>query len=162
MAIRTFLATFTLILIAAHAVGATPVSVEIIGPAGTRRLSAADIAALPRSKVTISDHGVDATFEGPTFANLLGLGGAAPSGGKPHADQLRKYMLVEAADSYRALFALAELDPAFTDRLVILADTRDGKPLPAKEGPFRVIVQGERRQARCVRQVTRITIGTIR
>ena len=36
---------------------------------------------------------------------------------------------------YRVVFALAEVDPAFAVRDIILADKRDGKPLDAKEGP---------------------------
>ena len=143
------------VLIAAQAFG-----LEIVGPTGTRRLSADDVAKLPRAKVTMSDHGVDATFEGTPLANLLALVGA-PSGEKLRGDQLMSYVLVEAADSYRAMFALTELDSAFTDRVILLADKRDGKALSEKEGPFRVIVQGEKRQSRCVRQVARITIGTI-
>ena len=69
-----------------------------------------------------------------------------------------KYVVVEGADGYRALFALPELDPGFSDRKVILADVRGGKPLSAHEGPLRVAVEGEKRQARCVRQVVKISV----
>jgi hypothetical protein len=101
-------------------------------------LTAAQIAALPRTRVTISDHGVKATFEGTELTNLLAMVGV-PSGEKLRGKELT--------------------DPAFAERKIILADQRDGKPLSEKEGPFRVIVEGERRQARCVRQVTRIVVG---
>ena len=67
-------------------------------------------------------------------------------------------VLVEAADGYGAVFALADFDAGFTDRIAILADTRDGAALAATEGPFRLIVPGEKRPAHWVRQVTTITL----
>ena len=150
---------FTAVVIAAHALAANPAPLEIVGPGGTRRLSADEIAALPRAQVTISDHGVKATFEGTALSNVMALV-QAPSGEKLRGGELAKYVLVEAADSYRAVFALAELDGAYTDRVILLADKRDGKPLSETEGPFRIVVDGEKRQGRCVRQVTRISVGT--
>jgi len=161
MSLRNSVFLFAVAILSTQALAAPPAVVEITGPTGSRKLSADQIAAMPRSKVTISDHGVEATFEGPTIASLLALVGA-PAGEKIRGELLTNYVLVEAADSYRALFTLTELDAAFTDRVVILADQRDGKALPEKEGPFRVIVQSEKRQARCVRQVARISIGEIK
>jgi hypothetical protein len=38
-------------------------------------------------------------------------------------------VLVEATDGYRAVFALAELDSELTDRVILLAGTKDGQPL---------------------------------
>ena len=67
-------------------------------------------------------------------------------------------LLVEAVDGYRAVFSLAELEPELTDRIIILADTKDGQPLPPREGPFRVIVSGEKLPARWVRQVKTLTV----
>jgi hypothetical protein len=67
--------------------------------------------------------------------------------------------LVEAADGYRVLFSIAELDAKFTDRTVIVADQKDGQLLPASEGPYRLIVPGEKRPARWARQVIRISLG---
>jgi hypothetical protein len=48
---------------------------------------------------------------------------------------------------------LPELDHASTERVDLFADLRDGKFLPAVEGPLRVVVPDEKRQARWVRQV---------
>jgi len=58
----------------------------------------------------------------------------------------------------RAVIALPELDPAFTDKLVVLAFLREGKPLSEKEGPFRIVIPDEKRMARWVRQVTTLKI----
>jgi hypothetical protein len=71
---------------------------------------------------------------------------------------LAQYVLVEARDAYRVVFAVAELNPAFTGRRVILARTSDGQPLTPTEGPWQVIVEGELRPARWVRQVTSIRL----
>lgn len=69
------------------------------------------------------------------------------------------YLVVEASDGYRAVFAMPELDPAFSDRVILLADRRDGRPLPDQAGPLQVIVPGEKKHARWVRQVIRLRIG---
>ena len=67
-------------------------------------------------------------------------------------------VVVEGIDGYRAVFALAELNPELTDRVILLADTKDGQPLPPREGPFRIIVPGEKSPGRWVRQVQTITV----
>ena len=61
--------------------------------------------------------------------------------------------------SYEVVFALPELDPDFTDRQVLLCYAKDGMPLAADEGPLRMVVPGEKRQARWVRQVTDFFVG---
>jgi hypothetical protein len=71
--------------------------------------------------------------------------------------EMTTYVLVTAAENYQAVFAVAELDPRFTDRVIFLADRRDGKPLSSKEEPLGIIVPGEKRHARWVRQVTDLT-----
>lgn len=55
--------------------------------------------------------------------------------------------------------SIAELGPAtFTDRKVYVVMKRDGKPLTNNDGPFELIVPGERRYSRWVRQVRALTI----
>jgi DMSO/TMAO reductase YedYZ molybdopterin-dependent catalytic subunit len=121
------------------------------------RLTAADLAKLPRRSVRAAEHGKEAAFEGVPLAAVLTLAGA-PQGEALRGRQLALYLLVEARDGYRAVFALPELDSAFTEREILLADHRDGKPLSAAEGPLRVVVPGETRPARWVRQVTALRI----
>jgi hypothetical protein len=150
------LLAFTLLLAAAmHAADRPTVAVE--GPSAKRTFSEADLAKLPRVSISIMDHGKEATFEGTELRHMLAAVDVA-SGEKLRGKDLTSYVLIEAADGYRALFALPELDAAFTDRKTILADHRDGKPLSGAEGPFRVVVEGEKRLARSVRQVIRISV----
>jgi hypothetical protein len=68
--------------------------------------------------------------------------------------QLASCLVVEAADGYRVVFALPEMDPAFTDNQIVLAFVRNGKPLDDKEGPYRIVIPDEKRMARWVKQVT--------
>ena len=82
-----------------------------------------------------------------------------PTGKDLRGPAMALYVVAEASDGYRAIFALAELDPAFTDRVILLADRRDGKPLSAREGPLQMIVPGEKKHARWVRQVIRLKVG---
>ena len=76
----------------------------------------------------------------------------------PGRDAVASYVLIEARDGYKALFALAEIDPTLSDRVVLLADSKDGVPFDEKEGPWRIIVPGDKRPARWVRQVTAISV----
>ena len=69
---------------------------------------------------------------------------------RPHL-RASYYLLVEATDGYRALFAWAELDSAFMDKSVYVATKREGKPLSEKDGPFQLVAPGEKRNGRWVR-----------
>jgi DMSO/TMAO reductase YedYZ molybdopterin-dependent catalytic subunit len=118
-----------------------------------------DLATLPRLEVRTRDRdGAEATFAGVALVDLLRLAGV-PLGEKLRGSNMALYLLVEAADGYRVVLALPELDPAFTERVVLLADHRDGQLLTASEGPLRLVVPGEKRYARWARQVVS---GTIR
>jgi len=117
-----------------------------------------DLVALPRREVRARDHdGTEATFTGVALVDLLRLAGV-PLGTELRGGNMALYLLIDAADDYRVVFALPELDPAFTERVVLLADHRDGQPLAAAEGPLRLVVPDEKRHARWVRQVRSCTV----
>ena len=116
-------------------------------------LTAAEIARLPHQTVRAKDHGGrESEFEGVPLAGILKAAGVT-FGDDFRGPALATYLLVEAADGYRVVFTLPELDSAYTDRVILLADRRDGKPLDGKEGPLRIVVPDEKRQSRWVRQV---------
>ncbi|WP_295796037.1 molybdopterin-dependent oxidoreductase [Mucilaginibacter sp.] len=96
-------------------------------------------------------------YSGVVLADILQKAGV-PLGKELHGKNLAKFVVAEGSDGYQAVFALAELDKGFTDRLVIIAVTIDSKPLSPTEGPFRIIVQDEKKQARCVRMVRTIKV----
>jgi hypothetical protein len=121
-------------------------------------LTRTDLEGLPHVKVTASEHSSGPiTFEGVTLKSVLEKAGIT-FGESMKGKRLANCLLVEAADGYRAVMALPELDPAFTDKQTLLAFLRDGKPLSEKEGPYRIVIPEEKRMARWVRQVTALKI----
>lgn len=97
-------------------------------------------------------------YTGVLLSDLLARAGTT-MGKELRGENLTKYVLVEASDGYQIIFTLAELDPNFTDEKIILADQMDSKPLPLADGPFRIIVQNDKKPARCIKQVTSIKVG---
>jgi Oxidoreductase molybdopterin binding domain len=118
-------------------------------------LSAKDWAKLPRSKVEVKGKD-DATahYEGVSLAEVLRFAGVSfddhPRG------RAAAYVLVEGSDGYRAVLALAEVDPKVTDRPPLLADRLESTPLAEKAGPYRLVVAGDKVPVRWVKQVSRI------
>ena len=122
------------------------------------KLSLADIAKLPHKTVQAKGHdGKVNTYEGVPLFDLLTSAGV-PSGEQMRGPNLSLFLLVSGADNYHAVFALQELDPAYTDKVVILADKIDGRPFAPEQGPLRIVVPDEKRQSRWVRQVITLTI----
>jgi hypothetical protein len=121
------------------------------------RITVEELTRLAQHPIKASEHGTPATFEGVLLSDVLAKVGV-PFGEKLRGKALSQYLLVEAADGYRAVFALPELDPAFSEKRVYLVTKRDAKPLSEKEGPFRIVVPDEKRPARWVRQVTALRI----
>ncbi|MBC7798252.1 MAG: molybdopterin-dependent oxidoreductase [Pyrinomonadaceae bacterium] len=117
-----------------------------------------DLAKLTRRDLKIkSVDNKETTFSGFELREVLQLAGVK-FGDDLRGKRLAEYLLVEAADGYKAVFALTELDAAFTDKIILLADKRDGKPLGNDEGVLRIVVSDEKKQARSVRQVVALKI----
>ncbi|RRA97715.1 molybdopterin-dependent oxidoreductase [Larkinella rosea] len=121
-------------------------------------LQAADLKALPHTEVTGKDRdGKEHKYAGVPLADLLKLAGAT-MGGELRGENLMKYVVVKAIDGYETLYALPELDADFATRTIILADSVDGSPLPSGVGPYRIVVPGEKKPARWVREVKSIEV----
>jgi hypothetical protein len=135
-------------------------------------LTRADLEALPHVKVTTSTSGMSKSgtaksetskpeastvFEGIAVEAVLEKAGVQ-FGATLRGARLASCLLVEAADGYRAVIALPEIDSAFTDKPIILAFLKDGKSLDDKEGPYRIVIPDEKRMARWVRQVTALKV----
>jgi len=146
----------TVLALAATA-SAQPGVVRIAGTPKALTLSTADLADMPRTSLTATAHRVTGTFEGVSMRELLTRAGV-PAGQALRGAALASAVIVTGADGYRVAFGLAEFDPDFTDRVVILADRRDGGPLPSNAAPFHLIVGGEKRPTRWVRQVISIEL----
>lgn len=140
--------------------GDNPALLRVVGSDGAElRVTAEDWAKLPRATVKAEDHGgAQVTFEGVPAREVLKLSGA-PFGHELRGQRLSLYVLAEALDGYKAVYALAEFDSAFTDGLILIADRKNGDVLAPKEGPLRMVVPWEKRQARWVRQLTVLRLG---
>jgi DMSO/TMAO reductase YedYZ molybdopterin-dependent catalytic subunit len=124
-------------------------------------LTFADLKKMPRKTLTVvNPHDKKTeTYEGVPLEDLL------QKAGVPHGEQLRgpamaTYVIFEAEDGYRVVFSLAELDSGILDSEVLVADTLDGAPMPAKVGPFRLVAPHEKRPARWIRMLKSITVVT--
>ncbi len=123
----------------------------------TARLLAPDrLAALPpfTQKITPSHGDKASELTGPLLWDVLAAAGAIDPA-KP-AEQVRLTVRVTGADGYTAVIALAELSPEFAGHPVLLATTLNGTALPP--GSLRLVVPGEKRGGRSVRDVVRIDV----
>lgn len=102
-------------------------------------LSAADLKAMPRTTVQAQHDNRTVTYEGVLVGEILKRAGA-PVGEAQRGD------------------GVAELDNTFTPSDVIVADTIDGKPPFACQGPWRLVAPKDRRGARSVRLLNRLEV----
>ena len=116
-----------------------------------------DLKTLPRTTVDVQEDGRTLTYEGVLVGELLKRAGV-PLGSELRGDAVATYIVATASDGYRAVFSLAELDPAFTRNDIIVADTIDGKPLFAYQGPVRLVAPKDARGARGIRMLQRIEV----
>jgi DMSO/TMAO reductase YedYZ molybdopterin-dependent catalytic subunit len=122
-------------------------------------LTLTDLKNMPRKKLTVvnpHDKKTEA-YEGVLLEELLRRAGV-PQGENLRGPGMASYVLAEAADGYRVVFSLAELDSGILESEVIVADTMDGAPLGAKQGPFRLVAPHKKRPARWVRMLKSITV----
>lgn len=133
-------------------------SVELTGPDGAQATVTGEAwAGLARQTLDLTIHGQTHSYSGPLLATVLGAL-KAPTGEALRGAALTSYVVVRAADGYGVVLSLAEVDPAMRQTRVILADRMDGEPIPAADGPLRLIVEGDARPARSARQVTAIDL----
>ena len=137
----------------------TQAAVVVAGENGKAlKLDFAALDRLPQRRVQAEAHGHKVDCGGTNLIDVLAQVGA-PSGEKLRGKDLMLYVRVHAADGYQVVYALAELDPLFHgDDVPLLTHQCEGKPLDAKDGPFRIVAPGEKRPARWIRQVTAIDL----
>ena len=153
-----FLPILFSLVVAAVAHAADPILRAVAVDGSEHPITAQAWAALPRTSVQAIDHdGKEVAFEGVAAREVLKLLNA-PLGKDLRGKNLVLYVLAEAADGYRAVYALTEFDADFTDRIILIADRRNGQPLAEKEGPLRIVVPGEKRQARWLRELVGISV----
>jgi hypothetical protein len=96
------------------------------------------------------------TYSGVLLATLLEKVNA-PIGKELRGEAMTSYLIATGSDGYSVVLSLAEVDPSFHAGQVLVADTRDGKPL-RKSGPFQLIVPDDKRPARWVHNLDSISL----
>ncbi|MGA8502147.1 MAG: hypothetical protein WB683_11400 [Candidatus Sulfotelmatobacter sp.] len=121
-------------------------------------LSPADFHALPHITVTVHNSHTNAAeaYSGVPLAALL-VKVNAPLGKELHGEAMTSYLIATGSDGYSVVLSLAEVDPSSHEGQVLVADTRDGKPL-GDRGPFQLIVSDDKRPARWVHNLVSITL----
>jgi hypothetical protein len=115
---------------------ATGLSVKLAD--GTlRHLAPSALAALPRVGGEVTFHETPVRFEGTDLRNVLRAAGVSPVD-TLRGPQLRRIILFVGADGYGAAIALSDLDP------------------------YRIVIVGDRRPSRWVRQVVRLEVVDLR
>ncbi len=134
-------------------------SLSITGDVATPlTLTAADLAAMPRETVSVSEEdGSKVQYEGVPLREILKKAGA-PLGGQLRGKALASYVLAKAQDGYQVVFAIGELDAAFANEQILVADKRDGKPLFEYQGPFRIVCPNDKAGARSVRMLETLQV----
>ena len=125
----------------------------------TVTLSIADLQSLsPRALEATDPHSKEkATYLVIPLSKVLAMADV-PFGTLLKGSALAATVRADARDGYRVAFSLVKLDSTIATSEVYLAFQRDGKPLPMEMGPFRLIVPTDRRGARWIRQLSRITL----
>ena len=142
-----------------HAASASDTLLRIDGDiAKPVALTRAALEAFPQDTLRAGAHNAPSRlYRGVPIAALLALAGA-PGGPTLRGPALATTIIASARDGYRVAFSIAELDSAFVRRRVLVALTADGQPLNDEEGPLRIIVEGEGRPARWIRQLTALHV----
>lgn len=143
--------------------GSAPGSITVRSEDRQSILSPADLAKAARHEYRIAAEGSkdSVTVSGVSLWDILQLAGM-PS---PEASGRQRgvmFVRIAGADGQNAVFALAELDPTFTHRIVLVADRRSGQPLDAAEGPWRVFAPDDLRHARWIRGLVMIELVTLK
>ena len=121
-------------------------------------LSRNALAKLPRTTAkVVGRDGEMIEYQGVALPVVLQHCGVT-LGKELRGERVASYLLCEAKDGYRVVLAIGEVDPATTDKLVLLADTRDGAPLDDNEGPFRVVIPDDKRPVRWIRMLNRVAV----
>ena len=125
----------------------------------TVTLSVADLEGLlPRTVEAAEPHGKEkAAYRVVPLSKALAIADV-PFGTLLKGAALAATVPAEARDGYRVAFSLIELDPSIAAAEVFVAFQVDRKPLPSDIGPFRLIVPTDRRGARWMRQLSRLTV----
>lgn len=121
-------------------------------------LTTKDLEKMVKMELKATDHDEkEHSYSGVELATILKLAGVT-LGAELRGKNAAKFLLISATDGYRVVFSLAEADPEFSQKRILLATRKDGSLLPESEGPFKIIIEGEKKKARFIRQINSIQV----
>jgi len=123
-------------------------------------LTAAELKALPRAKATFTAHGKQITYEGAVLNGALKQAGVV-SGDRLMGRYLNQVVIAKGSDGFTSTYSLGETDPIYRANRVIIADSKGGQPLDAKEGPYRLVIDGDLRPGRSVRMLVSVEVKAV-
>ena len=115
------------------------------------------VDGLVEHEAVITGHGETVTCNGPALADIVARLGA-PQGKAVYGEALGFTVLASARDGYKVRFSLGELDAMLGASKAIVAVRCNGAMLDSADGPYRLVVPGEQRGARSVRQLESLTL----
>jgi hypothetical protein len=135
----------------------------VLADGRTRDFTRAELQQLPtESAAARLRDGVPFTASGVSVTTLLRLSGLDLSANLGGGTVVGHALIARAADGYKAVFALAEVDPHFGHAPVLVNWANvDGSALPARVGPLQLISTGESRPGRWVRQLTTLEVKAL-
>jgi DMSO/TMAO reductase YedYZ molybdopterin-dependent catalytic subunit len=124
--------------------------------------SSADLKVLAHITVALhnSHTNADETYSGVRLADLLGKLDV-PLGSELRGKALANYVVATGSDGYKAVLALAEVDPSFHPGEILVADAMNGQPLDEHSGPLKLVVTEDKRPARSVRNLVSIELKAV-
>lgn len=133
-------------------------ALQVERPGCSAGLTLAQLRALPLQEMSIVERdGGSATYQGAWLGDVLDLGCDSTAKLDKHG-VLRAAVKVIGSDGFVAVVALAEAVPDYRERPVMLAWSREGKPLSDRHGPLQLVLADDRRPGRNVRQVSRLEV----
>lgn len=115
----------------------------------------AALQALPVTRQTMNG----SVYTGVSLWTLLAqtAGGIKPGVASGKNPTIAMYVVATGSDGYRAVLSLAEIDPDFGNKAVLVAYSIDGKPLD-RSGVARLVVPGDVKAARSVSNLAAIEV----
>ena len=131
-------------------------SIDVVSLDGHK--AAVSLQGLERRSVTTADRaGIKTTHEGVLLRDVLARANV-PLGDELRGKALARAIVATAVDGYQVAYAIAEVDAAFNDHMMLIVDRRNGQPLLPDSGPLQIVVPQDKRPARWIRQVIRLEV----
>lgn len=127
-------------------------------------MSLDELAALGPEDITWTFRDQEHTYRGVALDKVLrDHGFDAGPGGRSLAPRdrragWRQLVVATSADDFVAVFTCAELMPDMGATRAFVVWTRDGRALPADEGPLRLVVLTDKKGSRSARQVVDLQV----